>query len=51
VTGLAALLLQVNPTATPDMIRDTLLANCVPLPDLDENDQGKGRVDFSTAIG
>ena len=51
VAGLAALLLQANPTATPDTIRATLLANCVSLPGLGENDQGKGLVDFSTSIG
>jgi serine protease AprX len=44
VSGILALLLERNPTLTPDELRDVLLNACVPLNGIDVNTQGQGLV-------
>jgi serine protease AprX len=44
VTGLIALLLNEDPSRTPDQIRDHLLRQCTPLSGFSPNDQGRGLV-------
>ena len=42
--GLAALLLEQDPTLEPDAVRDALIASCHPLADGSQDDQGSGLV-------
>jgi hypothetical protein len=42
VTGLIALLLNLDPAATPDEIRRDLIGRCTPLGGFAPNDQGNG---------
>lgn len=42
VTGIIALMLEQNPTMTPDEIREALLSKCDPLAGFRGDDQGAG---------
>jgi parallel beta-helix repeat protein len=50
VAGAAALLLQKNPTWTPEDIKSALRNTAVNIPDLRFEDQGAGRIDVLAAI-
>ena len=50
VSGLAALLLDQDPTLDPDELRETLIAACEPLPGLSDDEQGAGVVKLRAAL-
>jgi subtilisin family serine protease len=50
VAGAAALLFQANPRATPDEVREALLATCEPLPGASESRSGRGLLYPARAI-
>jgi serine protease AprX len=50
VSGLAALLLERDPTLTPDAVRNLLLGACVPLDGIELNTQGDGLVSLVRVV-
>jgi serine protease AprX len=49
-SGLVALLLAARPSLTPDQVKDVLRSTAAPLPGLDANTQGAGRVQLAAAL-
>ncbi|WP_369054490.1 S8 family serine peptidase [Kineococcus terrestris] len=50
VSGAAALLLQADPTLTPDEVKAALVSTADPLPGTDRVDQGAGQLDVAAAL-
>ena len=49
-SGLAALLLELRPTYTPDQVKRALISSAVPIPGTTASMQGAGRIDLGRAL-
>jgi serine protease AprX len=50
VSGTVALMLEANPTLTPDQVKSTLRGSATPMPDYEEYEVGAGYLDAYRAV-